>query len=991
MAAESTASAAIDPVLLDILARACTPLERVESAWLRCVDQYRANQRFATWLTLVADGNPERGAQLLRSRGVSVEQWIQGLGTVEAVDDRDLPDWARTAGDLYQWLSESGTPHPAATPSLGEVAGSGLPAWIDPAQPWRFYPGFRAWMARAQDLVNHGLSTSAAPLAPSAAHDLVIALVRRLLTLAGPRLMEAAEQRKARDPLFSADPVGDWLGLWAEYPVLVRVMAIAWQQWRDTTAELLERIGSDLPTLEPGARVTLLQTGQGDLHAGGRGVVVIATDRGSRWYLKPRTSGAHRAIAHLFVQLDAAGEPLGLRLPDTDERSGYCWVRHLEREPSANPDEVREFFFRAGALLRIMQAVGATDLHHENFIPVRNQPILIDLETVFGLGGMGWSDAAALTANTADATIAEQLSDAPSATSMVTSPVDGPPGTTSVDIGALAGPSDRRTPYTVQELVLTNEGPRLHMSRVPFANGASLPILGDAVTPVDEYTSAVIAGYEDVQRRLCGRPDFGLAEAAQDIRIRFVARPTQIYVRLLQQSLTPAALRDGVDREFVLERLWLAADTCPAALIAAEQQALRELDVPLFTIGMSSTDLLTDQGITIPKACAQSPLVTAQSRLAAAVKRTDHTDDLRAALFAVAPQSGETPTDKTPLHETPIQTLLRRAIPLPHGGLAWVGLEYDPSRFRWRYQRLGTGLLGAAGIGLALVVAANASGHLPELAVLGKATLLDCARRVAQTHSKWAGVDAFTGPAGTLYALAKAAQASADEELSEAADGLVPMVLSTANAPGSGSSLGSLDGAVLAFLQLPHSSTQRTAVLERLAEQLTRTNPPTGDCLADRWAAALPSAEAGLAMACCRLGALPGFSALRDLPAANPRWDSEEAWRPGDAAAQVMAGLPLSRAEWEQSWWPHAHTAHRILDCADLARTAWLATAEPAWRDCYQRAVHVLHDAHHRSGEWFGDVMAPDSRNFSAVHGMAAIMLLALDGAAASVNLRVLG
>jgi hypothetical protein len=337
-----------------------------------------------------------------------------------------------------------------------------------------------------------------------------------------------------------------------------------------------------------------------------------------------------------------------------------------------------------------------------------------------------------------------------------------------------------------------------------------------------------------------------------------------------------------------------------------------------------------------------------------------------------------------------MQILLHRAIALPAGELAWIGLAYDPCRFRWRYQRLGPGLLGAAGIGLALIVAAGAPDSPAELAAQGKATLLGCARRVALADTHWTGANAFTGPAGTLYAMAKAAQLTADAELEEAAQGLVLQVLTAATSAGAGPSLGPADGAVLALLQLPASS-RRTAALEQLAGLLAKPVVATGDRVEDPWLCSLPSAQAGVAMARYRLASLPGFESLSNLDAHTPWRKLEPVWHPGDEVAHMIVGQPMSISAWEQCWWAHAHTSQRVLDCADLARTAWIATREQYWLDSYRRALGVLQAENQRTGAWFGDSMAPDSRNFSAVHGMAALVLLALEGGAVGVNLRVMG
>ena len=148
------------------------------------------------------------------------------------------------------------------------------------------------------------------------------------------------------------------------------------------------------------------------------------------------------------------------------DRGDYVWVREVAAANCPNP---RAYFYRAGAMLRVMQALGATDLHHENFVPAADQPVLVDLETVIG-PGRGW-------AGTAGTTERPERLDLPGPTSMVSSWTDGPPGRRSLNLGALAGPEESLTPDAVPTLVQAPGGgpPTLRHRRLTTTNGAALP------------------------------------------------------------------------------------------------------------------------------------------------------------------------------------------------------------------------------------------------------------------------------------------------------------------------------------------------------------------------------------------------------------------------------------------------------------------------------------------------------------------------------------
>ena len=347
----------------------------------------------------------------------------------------------------------------------------------------------------------------------------------------------------------------------------------------------------------------------------------------------------------------------------------------------------------------------------------------------------------------------------------------------------------------------TDEGPQLQRRRVPMANGSALPMLDGERVAVGPYEVEVRAGYREAARRL--RDAVGvealdalvIADAGRS-QLRFVARATQVYMRVLQQSVAGSALTDGRLRELVLERLWRAFGTCPSALIASEERALRDLDVPVFTVALDSTDLHPDRGAAIPQALAAAPLAEVRRRLA---RLHDHSRPGTARGPTVTCSTMTMTTWRQPCSpplRRPYQpgTRVRRCVPRHPAwtsppsqrncSASWAATAGDARcGWGWPTTPAGTaggtsgdpGLLGDAGVGLALV----AFGQLhpeapPNCTDLGVRTLLTAADRVSELRPGWSGADAFTGPSGLLYALARAGtllDAEDRAELLAAADG----------------------------------------------------------------------------------------------------------------------------------------------------------------------------------------------------------------------------
>lgn len=90
-------------------------------------------------------------------------------------------------------------------------------------------------------------------------------------------------------------------------------------------------------------------------------------------------------------------------------------------------------------------------------------------------------------------------------------------------------------------------------------------------------------------------PDGPFAEFAHQW-VRFVFRPSYIYAFILNKTTHPKFLRDGADRSIqidVLIRGLLSSNEKPLfwSLLKAEQQALEQLDIPLFTARADSNAL----------------------------------------------------------------------------------------------------------------------------------------------------------------------------------------------------------------------------------------------------------------------------------------------------------------------------------------------------------------------------------------------------------------
>ncbi len=98
---------------------------------------------------------------------------------------------------------------------------------------------------------------------------------------------------------------------------------------------------------------------------------------------KPRPLDLHQHFNELVDWLneqDRAGpadRPGGHAGPAT---AGSSFIDH---NPCTELAEVRRFYHRQGALLALLYVLDGTDMHYENLIADGDQPVLVDVETLF--------------------------------------------------------------------------------------------------------------------------------------------------------------------------------------------------------------------------------------------------------------------------------------------------------------------------------------------------------------------------------------------------------------------------------------------------------------------------------------------------------------------------------------------------------------------------------------------------------------------------------
>ncbi|MFD3571930.1 type 2 lanthipeptide synthetase LanM family protein [Streptomyces sp. NPDC058667] len=676
---------------------------------------------------------------------------------------------------------------------------------VAPAQEYPGLSGF-AWILRpftvlAGERLERGLSATARDLVDVAAvrGDLERQLSGRLARAAARTLVLELHEARTAGRLDGDDPHArfrDFLGrtasrrglaaLLAGRPVLARLLGRAALDTAAAVAEALERLADDHDRLTAdllrgsgaGPRTLVgVETGAGDGHRGGRGVLLLRFADGTRLVYKPRPLAAHRHfndVVTWFNQLPDVPDLRTLRLLD---RGGYGWVEFVAARPCAAVEEVEAFYGRQGALLALLHLLDGTDLHHENLIAVGAHPVLVDVETLFHPPLPG----AAATEDPA----ARALHDSVYRVGLLPQLLVG--DHSALDVSAVGGGHEAVSPVARADWAdAGTDRMRLVRRAGTFGESANRPRLADGA-PVEPgaHIDALCAGFRAGYTALSAARkellhDTGLLAAFAEDEVRVVVRPTWMYSTLLDESTHPDLLKDADARQRVFETLGTDAfgTVLTPGLVIEEIAQLWSGDVPLFT-ARPGRNLLWGAPERPPAGRTDLPGAARVAAKLAALDTVDRQDQERIVRAAMAT------TSRTPAHRPAPGRRTRTAerAPEPERLLSaarsvgdqlvslayregprsnWIGLELLDDRY-WRIGPMPADLAGGytgPALFLAQLAALTGAAHYAEAARTALAPvprLLDVL--TARPDDLGAvGSGAFSGLGGIAYALGETAR-----------------------------------------------------------------------------------------------------------------------------------------------------------------------------------------------------------------------------------------
>lgn len=360
-------------------------------------------------------------------------------------------------------------------------------------------------------------------------------------------ILPARPDLKVAERMFLRDKPSDRLfALFKKFPVLAGLWCQIISQWRTYVMEVLSRFMLDRHALSraffsgrPIARIVDLRCDLSDWHNSGRSVARLQFEAGSVIY-KPRPGLGEWEWFSLLESMNRRSFRPKLRAARVLRRKDYCWMEYVEALPCRSEAAARRFYQRMGGMIAAAYLLRAVDCHRDNAIACGEDPVLVDADALWHVSSL---------------TAAQ------------------PP----LDLLYRTGffPNSRRSSLQSRSSILGRTTKGNHLPRMDGTGLSAGP-----------YAREIIGGFTRAWRSILGSKPRRSAFLRQLVRIRSCERrwiywATEKYGAIRQASIQPAVLRSGKERSRLITRL-CTRTIVSSAVVRAETQALKRLDIPYF-------------------------------------------------------------------------------------------------------------------------------------------------------------------------------------------------------------------------------------------------------------------------------------------------------------------------------------------------------------------------------------------------------------------------
>ncbi|MCW3081697.1 type 2 lanthipeptide synthetase LanM [Segetibacter sp.] len=328
--------------------------------------------------------------------------------------------------------------------------------------------------------------------------------------------------------------------------------------------------------------IKYIKTGLGDVHQEGRSTTIVTFQNNSKIVFKPRSAGLDLAFNKLIDSFQLFENEIKLRTLNFIDKGEYCWCEYITDLPCTTVKEVETYYTKAGVMLAFLYLLQGTDIHFENLIACKDDPILIDIECLF-------HDTKLPQFNVLNTALLPVL---------VFQGHNKPP----IDASALGANGEIESNHKIWKWKnIGTDALNLEQESGFYKAEGNQPVLNTKAISPEEYLEQIITGFDkvtdwifEIQPLLEDENSNPFSHFKNQV-IRIIPRLTRSYYDILENSYTVPALKSEDDRRKVILhflnqfsfQLPYVNSEQKEQIIKSEFKAIERLDIPYFTANTS--------------------------------------------------------------------------------------------------------------------------------------------------------------------------------------------------------------------------------------------------------------------------------------------------------------------------------------------------------------------------------------------------------------------
>lgn len=294
----------------------------------------------------------------------------------------------------------------------------------------------------------------------------------------------------------------------------------------------------------------------GDRHCNGKTVAILVFEKQKVIY-KPRSLKTDISFQNLLTWINSNLHlPYPLKTMKIVDGGECGWCEYIQYE-ECKDEKLKEFYYKMGTYLFIMYLLNATDMHYENMIVNRENPMFIDLESLFTIQESKNKEETE-EVNEAVRGVMDKLKQSINTIGLLPHTIKTKNG--EIEVGGIGNKKEQIAPIRSLKMVQGEEDTvHLEYTNAMIEGKKNAPKENENLN-IQHFIVDIVKGFTEAYRNMLLHKTQVLEvieNLFSDVCVRVILKPTVAYGNILQMSLHPDFLQDYVSRLILLSRIGL--------------------------------------------------------------------------------------------------------------------------------------------------------------------------------------------------------------------------------------------------------------------------------------------------------------------------------------------------------------------------------------------------------------------------------------------------